>query len=185
MICCFEGGWPIPVASVKSDLVEKYPLTRGPMLHVPHGTRSPSELPLFSATTRSSRWGRNEWSPAHHLLSEERVCCTCYNIWGQAMELCVSPLFISFPCAHPKIILPFREETLDQKSYSKQYLSDVSPGLTVSARSYCPCRDSPAWTFYMCSDRIDAVMVCEAEGPPIMRVYYFCWEHSHRDCRGV
>jgi len=45
------------------------------------------------------------------------------------MELCTSPLFTSFPCAHPKII-PFREETLDQKSLSKQYLSHVSLGLT-------------------------------------------------------
>lgn len=147
-------------------------------------TRRHSKLSPFSATTRSSRWGRNEWSPGLHLLSEEHACCTCYNIWSSAMGLCLSPLFISFPCAHPKIILPFREETMDQNSYSKQDLSLVSPGLTVSTSSYCPCRDSPAWTFCMCSDRIDAVMVCEAEGPPIMRVYYFCWEHSQSWLQG-
>lgn len=158
---------------MKSDLVEKYPVTQNPTLCDGDGTRTPSELPLFSATTRSIP-GRNERSPALHLLPEERVCCTCHNVWGQAMELCISPLFISFPCARPKIVLPFKEETLDQKSYSKEYLSHVSPGLTVSTRNYCPCRDSPAWTFCMCSDRINAVMVCEAEGLPIMRVYYFC-----------
>lgn len=109
------------------------------------------------------------------------------------MEFCTFPLFISSPCAHPKINIHFREETLVQKLkrkkileyYCKQYFSPVSPGLRVNTKSYCPCRDSPAWTFCMCSGRIDVVMVCEAEGPPIMSMYYFCWKHSLRDCRGI
>lgn len=143
----------------------------------------PSSCPPFQL--RQGPAGEEGMSEAQSFICCQRsMLAARYNIWGSAMGLCLSPLFISFPCAHPKIILPFREEMLDQKSYSKQDLSLVSPGLTVSTSSYCPCRDSPAWTFCMCSDRIDAVMVCEAEGPPIMRVYYFCWEHSHRDCRG-
>lgn len=110
MMCSFEWDWRIPIASMKSDLVEKYPVTWAPTLCDADGTRSPSDLPLFSDMTRPS--------------------CTCCNIWGQPMELCIPSLFISLLCAHPKVILPFKEEKLDQKSYSKEYLLHVFPGLT-------------------------------------------------------
>lgn len=36
------------------------------------------------------------------------------------MEFSTSPLFISPPCAHPKIIIHFREEMLVQKLKRKQ-----------------------------------------------------------------
>lgn len=127
MMCSFEWDWRILIASMKSDLVEKYPVTWAPTLCDADGTRSPSDLPLFSDMTRPS--------------------CTCCNIWGQPMELCIPSLFISLLCAHPKVILPFKEEKLDQKSYSKEYLLHVFPGLTSGHKELLSMQRFPSMGF--------------------------------------
>lgn len=126
-MCSFEWDWPIPTASMKSDLVEKYPITWAPTHCDADGKRSPSGLPLFSDMSRST--------------------CTCFNIWGEPMELRIPSLFISFLCDHPKVILPIKEEKLDLKYYSKDCLLHAFPGLTAGHRELLSVQTFPSMDF--------------------------------------
>lgn len=124
MICYFEWDWPIPTASMKSDLVEKYRITWAATLCDADGKRSPSGLPLFS-----------------------RSSCTCCNIWGQPIELHMPSLFISLLCEHPKVILPIKKEKLDQRSYSKEFLLYAFPGLTSGHKELLSVQRFPSMDF--------------------------------------
>lgn len=160
--------------------MKTHPITRDLMPYNGDRSSSPSELPIFNYDKIQQT--QKTWIKPCTSSVIRGLCFTCHRIWGQAMKLCISPLFISFPCAHSKLIVAFRKQMLDQKSYNKLFVScflrtDSEHKLLLSMQRF------PAWTFCMCSDRIDAVMVCEAQGPPIMRVHYFCWEPSHHDCR--
>lgn len=91
-------------------------------LHVCNADRrsSPSELPIFSYNKF-----QQEKTRANPCISSvvRGLCHTSHCIWGQAMKLCISPTFIFFPCAHSKLIVAFRKQLLDQKSYSKLFVS--------------------------------------------------------------
>lgn len=100
MVSCFEGGWPIPLASVKSDLVEKYPASPGPVLC--NGDRLEFRLwttPMF--TYDKVYQVRNELSPTLHLLLEENVCYACnksgLRTWSSAHPHFSSPLLVPIP----------------------------------------------------------------------------------------
>lgn len=109
--------------------------------------RFSGEIPNYlSPYTLWCRWKEESfWSAI--VFRYVRSTCTCFNIWGEPMELCIPSLFISFLCDHPKVILPIKEEKLDLKSYSKDCLLHAFPGLTTGHKELLSVQTFPSTDF--------------------------------------
>lgn len=85
---------------------------------------------------------------------ERGVLLVCHCFQGPAAHVItsgVSPwscaLFISLLCDHPKVIPSIKREKLDQRSYSKEYLLYVFPGLACGHKEFLSVQRFPSMDF--------------------------------------